>query len=132
MQTLLRRKNLDCGISGHSRIKFFFSTEQFFKKNPAYYIVSMVIGWIMYRIGPIGVFPKWHRNSHNSETLGNLINHWSMNWTQFNDSASHMYLSGAEVAYSSLTQEVAGWQIPILYCNDKYFVIEFSKFIEII
>ena len=36
----------------------------------------------------IGVFPKWNRNS------GNLINHWSMNWAQFEDPVSHMCLAG--------------------------------------
>ena len=31
-----------------------------------------------------------------------------MNWAQFKDHVSHMYLAGAVVAPGSLTQEVAG------------------------
>ena len=42
----------------------------------------------------IGVFPKWGRPF--------------MNWAQFKDQVSHMYLAGAVVALWSLTQEVAG------------------------
>ena len=49
---------------------------------------------------------------------GNLINHWSMNWSQFKDSMSHMVLTGAVVASWSLNKR---WQVWTLYCNDKYF-----------
>ena len=52
-----------------------------------------------------GVFPKWNRNSMNS---GNLLNHWSINWSQFKDPVSHMCLAGAVLASWPLTQEVAG------------------------
>ena len=38
----------------------------------------------------IGVLPKWNRNSANS---GNLVNHWSMNSSQFEDPFSHMCLA---------------------------------------
>ena len=40
--------------------------------------------------------------------LGNLINHWSVNWDQFEYPVSHICLIGAIVASWSLTQEVAG------------------------
>ena len=33
----------------------------------------------------------------NSENVGNVINHRSMNWAQFKDSISHMCLAGAVV-----------------------------------
>ena len=35
---------------------------------------------VSFRMGLIWVFSKWNRNSVN---LGNLINHWRMNWDQF-------------------------------------------------
>ena len=41
-----------------------------------------------------------------------------------------MCLAGAVVAFWSLTQEEAGWQVWAFYCNDKYFVTEFSEFSE--
>ena len=53
----------------------------------------------------IGVFPKWNRNLVNSV---NLINHWSMNWTQFKNPVSHMCLVGTVAASWFLAQEVAG------------------------
>ena len=43
-----------------------------------------------------------------SANLGKLINHLSMNWAQFKDPVSHMYLAGAVVANWSLTKEVTG------------------------
>ena len=49
-------------------------------------------------------------------------NHWSMNWTEFKDPVSHMYLTGTVVASWSLTQEVAVWQVRAFNCNDKYFL----------
>ena len=53
-----------------------------------------------------GVFPKWERNSMN---LANLMNHWSMNWSQFKYPVFHMCLAGAVVTtFWSLTQEVVG------------------------
>ena len=55
--------------------------------------------------------------SVNSANTGNLINHWSMNWTQFKDPVSSMCLAGTVVGSWSLTQEVAGSN-PF---NDKYF-----------
>ena len=39
-----------------------------------------------------------------------LKNHWSMNWTQFEDPVSHMCLTGAVVASSSLTLVRGGWE----------------------
>ena len=44
-----------------------------------------------------------------------------MNWAQFKDPVSDMCLAGTVVASWSLTQEVVGWQVQALYCNDKYF-----------
>ena len=55
----------------------------------------------------------------NSTNLGNLINHWSMNWAQFKDPVSHMCLAGAVVASWSLTQE---WQVRALLLNWKIFL----------
>ena len=46
--------------------------------------------------------------SLNLANLGNLINHWSMNWGKFNDPVSHTYLAGAVEASWSVTQKVAG------------------------
>ena len=37
-----------------------------------------------------------------------------MNWAQFKDPVSQMFLAGAVVASWSLTQEVAGWQVRAL------------------
>ena len=68
-----------------------------------------------------GVFLKW------AELLGNLINHWSMNWAQFKDPVSHIRLAGTVVASWPLTQEVAG-SSPFTVMN--IFVTEFSKFSE--
>ena len=61
---------------------------------------------------------KFSLNSVILMNSGNLINHWSMNWAQFQDSVSHMCLAGAVVASWSLTEEVAG-SSPV---NDKYFL----------
>ena len=69
----------------------------------------------------IGVFSKWNRKSLNSVNSWNLINHRSMNWTQFKDPVSHMCLAGSVVASWSLTLEVARLQVWTLYCIDKYF-----------
>ena len=42
-----------------------------------------------------------------------------------------MYCAGAVVACWSPTQEVAGWQgFDSFYCNENFFVTEFSKFTE--
>ena len=42
-----------------------------------------------------------------------------------------MCCAGAVVACWPLTQEVADWQgFEPFYCNDKYFVTEFSEFCE--
>ena len=48
-------------------------------------------------VGNNGVFPKWNRNSLNSANSGNLINHSSINRTQFKDPVSHMCLAGVVV-----------------------------------
>ena len=56
-----------------------------------------------------GVFPKSNRNSLNSLNSWNQINHVSMNWAQFKDPVSHMFLAGSVVA---------SWSI---------FLIEFSE-----
>ena len=49
------------------------------------------------------VLPKWIRSSVHS---GNMIDHCSMNWSQFKDPLYYLCLAGA-VASWSLTQEVA-------------------------
>ena len=54
----------------------------------------------------------------NSANSGNLINHWSMNWTRFKNTVSHMCLASAVVVSWSLTQEVASSSPS----NDKYFL----------
>ena len=41
-----------------------------------------------------GVFPKCNWNSVNSANSGNLINHWSLNWSQFKDP---VYLSSVSL-----------------------------------
>ena len=55
---------------------------------------------------------------------GNLINHRSMNWAQFKDPVSHMCLAGSLVSYTR-----GGWVVGLspFYCNDTYFVTEFSE-----
>ena len=52
-----------------------------------------------------------------------------MNWAQFKDPISHMCFAGAVVACSSLTQEVAEWQIRVLLMS-YIFVTEFAGFSE--
>ena len=37
-----------------------------------------------------------------------------MNWAQFKDPVSHVCLDGTVVAFWSLTQEVAVWQVRVL------------------
>ena len=64
-----------------------------------------------------GVFPKWEKFSLNSANSGNQINQWSTNWTEFKDPVPHMCCAGAVVACWSLTQEVAGVRILLLYCH---------------
>ena len=59
----------------------------------------------------IGVFPKWIRNSANSV---NLINHRTMNRSQFKDPVFHLCIVGVVVASWSLEQEVAEWQLRAL------------------
>ena len=68
-------------------------------------------------------------NSVNSANSGNLINHWSMNWVQFEDPISHMCLAGAVVASWSLTPEVAGLSPFTVMTN--IFVTVFTEFSEI-
>ena len=51
-----------------------------------------------------------------------------MNWVQFEDHVSHMFLAGAVVAYWSLTQEVAGSSPFTVMTN--IFVTEFAEFSE--
>ena len=65
----------------------------------------------------IGVF--------NSE---NLINHWSVIWTQFKDPASDMCIAGTVVASWPLVQEVAGSSPLTVMTN--IFVTEFAEFSE--
>ena len=43
-----------------------------------------------------------------SPSSGNLINHWSMNWTLCKDAVADMCLTGVVVEFWSLIQEVAG------------------------
>ena len=75
----------------------------------------------------IGVFPKWNRNSMNSAIPGNLINHWSMNWSRFKDPVSHMCLAGSVVASWFSTQETAGlnpFTVSSYFCD----CIQFASF----
>ena len=65
-------------------------------------------------------------NSVNSANSENLINHWSMNWTQFKDPVSHICLADTVAASWSLIQDVAGWQI-FLSLNSLNWVKIFSK-----
>ena len=51
-----------------------------------------------------------------------------MNWAQFKDPVSYMYLAGAVVSSWSLTQEVAGSSPFTIMTNT--FVTEFAKFSE--
>ena len=57
--------------------------------------------------------------SLNSVNSGNLINHWSMNWSQFKDPVPHMCLAGAVAASWSLTQEVVGSSLLLtnIFCH---------------
>ena len=64
-----------------------------------------------------GLFPKCNKNSVNSANSWNLINHWSMNWSQFKDPISHPFLAAAMITSWSLTQEVAGSNL----FDNKYF-----------
>ena len=64
-----------------------------------------------------GLFPKCNKNSVNSENSWTLINHWSMNWSQFKDPISHPFLVAAMITSWSLTQEVAGSNL----FDNKYF-----------
>ena len=66
--------------------------------------------------------------SLNSVNLGNLINHWSMNWAKLNDSVSNMCLAGAMVAPWYLKQDVAGSSPFTVMTNIA--VTEFAEFIE--
>ena len=59
---------------------------------------------------------------------GKLINHWSINWAQFKDTVSYMYLTGAMVISWSLKQEVAGSNHFTVMTN--IFVTEFAEFGE--
>ena len=65
------------------------------------------------------IFPKWNGNSVNS---WNLINHWSMNWSQFKNPVYHLCLAGSVVASRSLTLKATGLN-PF---NDKYFLEKFN------
>ena len=51
-----------------------------------------------------------------------------MNWSQFKDPISYMFLAGTVVASWSLTQEVAGWSPSAVMTNIS--VTEFAQFIE--
>ena len=61
-----------------------------------------------------GVFSKWKENLVNLE---NLINHWSMNWSQFKDHVIHQCLAGAVLVSLSCTLDAAGSN----HFNDKYY-----------
>ena len=69
-----------------------------------------------YRQDTIGVFPKWNRNSVNSR---NLVNHWSMNLSQFKDSV----FSNVSCWHSDsiLVSNTTGSKFEPFYCSDKYF-----------
>ena len=53
-----------------------------------------------------------------------------MNWAQFKDPVSHMFLAGAVVASWSLAQEAASGRLESFSCNDIFFVNEFAEFSE--
>ena len=59
---------------------------------------------------------KLSSNLVNPANSGKLINHWSMNWSQFNDPLCYLRLPGAVLPPISLTQGVVGsnpiWQVP--------------------
>ena len=74
------------------------------------------------------VFSKWNRNSVNLGISFNLINHWSMNWSQSKDSVSDMCLAGTVEASWSVKQKVADSNPFTVMTN--FFVTEFSKFKE--
>ena len=76
-----------------------------------------------------GVFPKWAEISVNSANSGNLINHRSMNCSQFKDPVSDMCLVGTVAACWSLTQQMASLSHFTVMMN--IFVTEFSEFSEI-
>ena len=77
--------------------------------------------WLSVR-GVNGFFTKWNRNSVNSANSRNLINHSSMNNSQFKDPVSHICLAGNVVASWSLIQEVAG-----IIVMTNIFVTEFNE-----
>ena len=55
----------------------------------------------------------------NSENLGNLVNHWSMNWVQFEDAVSHMCVCSS--CCSIVVSNTRGDRFEPSYCNDKHF-----------
>ena len=48
--------------------------------------------------------------SFNSANSGNLINHWSMNWAQFKDPISHVFLAGTVVPSRAFCTKRVGFQ----------------------
>ena len=117
-------------ISLHTRI--FFCPRQVTSSRPqCIWSVNLISSKLYTNVsedGVIGVFLKWIRNSVNSASSGNLINHWSMNWIQFRDPLCYLCFAGAVVASWSLTQEVAGSNN--LLQNIIIFVTEFSELSE--
>ena len=64
----------------------------------------------------------------NSANSGNLVNHRSMIWAQFKVPISHMCLTA--VAFCLWHKRWLGCRFEPFYCNDKYFVTEFTEFSE--
>ena len=66
----------------------------------------------------IRVFPKWNRNSINSANSGKVINQWNMNFAQFKDSDSHIFLAGTVAGL--LHKRWLGGRFETFYCNDIF------------
>ena len=134
--TDIQHSNVNVGVAGFREMQPCapqFSVIPFFCSMLWSLSITCPFTWLNCRISDewfIGVFSKWNRNSLNLANSANLINHWSMNWAQFKDPASHLCLAGAVVASWSLTQDVAGSSPFTVMTN--IFVTEFSEFIEII
>ena len=64
-----------------------------------------------------GVFTKWIRNSVNS---GNLINHWSVNWSQFKNNLCYLCLAGTVIPswyLGTILYKYRRWQVWIIFLS---------------
>ena len=90
-------------------MKYFQTLTVAINRAQSLLLIDLSNGWIPEcLLTDIGVFPKWNRNSMNSANSGNLINHWSINWSQFKGTVSHICFAGTVVASWSLMQKVTG------------------------